>query len=49
VIHAPDERLLSALLDRLDRALFRENGCDPSTTLLPLAGRKMHVNTDWQS
>jgi hypothetical protein len=49
VIHAPDERLLSALLDRIDRALFRENDCDPSTTPLPLAGRKLHLNTDWGS
>ena len=50
VIHAPDERLLSALLDRIDRALFRESGCDPSSaTPLPLAGRKMHVHTDWQA
>ena len=24
VIHAPDERLLSALLERVDRALFRQ-------------------------
>lgn len=47
VIHAPDERLLSALLDRVDRALFRDTCAHPSTATLPLAGRKMHVNTDW--
>jgi hypothetical protein len=49
VISAPDERLLSALLDRVDRALFRqsdEQGGD-QTIPLPLAGRKMHVHTDW--
>ena len=44
VIHAPDERLLSALLERVDRALFRQS---PEADL-PLAGRKMHVHTDWQ-
>jgi hypothetical protein len=44
VIHAPDERLLSALLDRVDRALFRQ----PDEAGLPLAGRKMHVHTDWR-
>jgi hypothetical protein len=49
VIHAPDERLLSALLERLDRALFRPsaNGSDARAACLPLEGRKMHVHTDW--
>lgn len=42
VIHAPDERLLSRLLLRIDRSLLRP--VVPS----PLAGRKMHVHTDWQ-
>ena len=45
VIHAPDERLLAALLDRIDRALFRQ----PDEAALPLAGRKMHVHTDWHA
>jgi hypothetical protein len=51
VIHAPDERLLSALLDRLDRAIFREAGEDGDTHVvpLPLVGRKMHVHTDWEA
>jgi len=50
VIQAPDERLLSALLDRIDRAIFRE--ADPAgderIVPLPLVGRKMHVHTDWR-
>jgi hypothetical protein len=48
VMHAPDERLLTALLDRVDRALFRpasEGEVSPSS--LPLVGRKLHVHTDW--
>jgi hypothetical protein len=51
VIHAPDERLLSALLGRINRALFRsarEDG-DAQVVPLPLVGRKMHVHGDWQS
>ena len=50
VIHAPDERLLSALLQRVDRAIFQEpDRCgDSGVAVLPLAGRKMHVHTDWQ-
>ena len=49
VIHAPDERLLSALLDRVDREIFRDTAgdADPSTLALPLEGRKLHVHTDW--
>ena len=49
VIHAPDERLLAALLDRIDRALFRQTdeGCDGGQPGLPLAGRKMQAHTDW--
>jgi hypothetical protein len=50
VIHAPDERLLSALLGRIDRALFRSAGEGGAAHIvpLPLAGRKMHVHTDWR-
>jgi hypothetical protein len=48
VINAPDERLLSALLDRIDRALFRDSdGDDARVIALPLDGRKMHANTDF--
>src|SRR5438105_684578 len=50
VIHAPDEQLLSALLVRVNRAIFHE--CDETgdakIVALPLAGRKLHVHTDWQ-
>lgn len=48
VISAPDERLLSALLDRIDRMIFRRaDAPDGSESVLPLAGRKMHLHTDW--
>jgi hypothetical protein len=45
VISAPDERELSALLMRVDRALFQPY--DETATALPLEGRKLHVHTDW--
>jgi hypothetical protein len=48
VISAPDERLLSALLDRIDRMIFRQAETpDTLEPALPLAGRKMHLHTDW--
>src|SRR5438132_13482994 len=52
VISAPDERQLSALLDRVDETLFHGAGCADSDegdggAALPLAGRKLHVHTDW--
>src|SRR6266540_7115773 len=46
VIQAPDERQLSALLDRLDRALFQQDDAEQPAPL-PLVGRKLQVNTDW--
>ena len=46
VVHAPDERALSSLLDRLDRVLFHAGDPDDGVGL-PLAGRKLQVNTDW--
>ena len=46
VIHAPDERQLSSLLDRVDRMLFHGDDSD-APVLLPLVGRKLQVNTDW--
>ena len=46
VIHAPDERQLSSLLDRIDQSLFHPDECDDPVPL-PLAGRKLQVNTDW--
>jgi uncharacterized protein DUF5615 len=48
VISAPDERQLSALLDRVDDVLFEARAAaDPHSHPLPLAGRKLHVHTDW--
>ncbi len=46
VIHAPDERALSDLLLRLDRALFQADV--ESSAALPLERRKLHVHTDWR-
>jgi hypothetical protein len=46
VIQAPDERQLSGLLDRIDRSLFHSDDADDPIAL-PLAGRKLQVNTDW--
>jgi len=46
VIQAPDQRQLSALLDRVNRVLFHsENGDEPVAQ--PLVGRKLQINTDW--
>jgi len=46
VINAPDERQLSALLDRVDRQLFHQESSDDPVTQ-PLTGRKLQVHTDW--
>src|SRR3954469_10259133 len=46
VIQAPDERQLSALLDRLDRSLFQPAAAEEPIAQ-PLLGRKLQVNTDW--
>jgi Domain of unknown function (DUF5615) len=46
VIQAPDHRQLSALLDRVDRALFRSGEGDEPVAQ-PLIGQKLQVNTDW--
>jgi len=43
VINAPDEQQLTLLLERIDRALFGDDAPIP----LPLAGRKLQVNSDW--
>ncbi len=51
VIDAPNERELSALLGRVDHALFHpvpgSPGDDLAPPALPLDGRKLHVHTDW--
>ena len=46
VIQAPDERQLSGLLDRIDRSLFHPDQSEEPVAL-PLAGRKLQVNTEW--
>jgi hypothetical protein len=46
VIQAPDERQLSTLLDRIDRSLFHPDAADEPIAL-PLAGRKLQVNSEW--
>jgi Domain of unknown function (DUF5615) len=46
VIQAPDETQLTALLDRVDRALFHSSTGDEPIAQ-PLVGRKLQVNTDW--
>src|SRR5205085_5829326 len=48
VISAPDESQLSALLERVDEALFQaRTAADADAQPLPLLGRKLHVHTDW--
>jgi hypothetical protein len=44
VIQAPDERQLFALVKRVDRVFFQRD--DPPA--LPLEGRKLHAQTDWE-
>jgi hypothetical protein len=46
VINAPDERELSALLERVDRNLFHRDDSD-DVVAVPLAGRKMQLHSDW--
>jgi len=46
VIQAPDHRQLSALLDRVDRALFH-SAESHEPVAQPLVGQKLQVNTDW--
>lgn len=47
VIHAPDERQLVGLVERIDRGLFQGDGSDEAAQL-PLLGRKLHAHTDWR-
>ncbi len=46
VVQAPDERQLSTLLDRIDRSIFHPDDADEAVAL-PLAGRKLQLNTEW--
>jgi Domain of unknown function (DUF5615) len=43
VIQAPDEQQLTALVERIDRTLFPPD--EPA--ILPVAGRKLHLHSDW--
>jgi len=43
VIQAPDERQLTSLVERIDRTLFQLVDSAP----LPVAGRKLHLHSDW--
>lgn len=43
VIQAPDERQLTLLVERIDRTLFQLSEAVP----LPVAGRKLHLHSDW--
>ena len=51
VMSAPDERLLARLLSKLDRRLFRPRGRTAAAGAgapgLPLEGRKLNANVDW--
>jgi len=46
VINAPNERELSLLMKRIDRALFHP-AADDELIAQPLEGKKLHVQTDW--
>jgi len=46
VIQAPNERLLSSLLERVDRTLFHADEAG-DVVAQPLVGKKLQVNTDW--
>lgn len=48
VIHAPDEGQLFALVERIDRELFRRAGEAGVVVTLPLVGQKLHIHTDWR-
>jgi hypothetical protein len=49
VIQAPDERELAALLDRVDRLLFRSPAGPGETEIIaqPLERQKLQINTEW--
>ena len=46
VFNAPDERQSTLLLARVDRVLFHPS--EEAAPALPLEGRKLHVQTDWE-
>jgi hypothetical protein len=48
VLSAPNEREFCALLERMDRALFKTDPEDgEGRSPLPLDGRKLYAHTDW--
>jgi hypothetical protein len=48
ILSAPNEREFRALLERMDRALFRGESDDVEVqSALPLDGRKLYAHTDW--
>jgi hypothetical protein len=47
VLTAPDERGYATLLTRLDREIFRSPQTAADATMLPFAGRKLHLHVDW--
>lgn len=47
VIHAPNERELFGLVDRIDRMVFQRGDDSTDPLPLPLVGQKLHVHTDW--
>lgn len=50
VLSAPREEQFERLLQQVDRSLFRRSsgtGSIENGARLPLAGRKLHVHTDW--
>jgi hypothetical protein len=46
VIHAPNERQLALLLERVDRMLFHAEDSDEPVPQ-PLVGCKLQINSDW--
>jgi len=52
VLTAPQEKGLAVLLTRLDKEVFRRTAGRRRgrhlTNALPLEGRKLHVQTDWE-
>ncbi len=47
VIHAPDERQLTLLINRVAQRIFSRAEDVEEPAALPLAGQKLHVHTDW--
>ena len=48
VVNAPDEAQLANLLDRVHRILFQGPAAGANNTeTLPLAGKKLQLNSDW--